>query len=356
MSAPIYRTKGELRSQLLIALGYGGLGASASAFVPRADYLLEQAQSNLYLLMPDEKRVREWNLTTGLNQRWYDIPQDCDIDRVLELSALFEQTWLPMARGIDTFHDSTFDYISYYPQRYDIRARDTNIELQTNGDMAIADTSVTGTTGFTWTSSNWEIQSGRAEHVGSGADTFTSDFSPLTATRYTLKYTIGVAAMQTISMGGVTSDINGVPLGLTVGSHIHEILTTNTNSLVFTSVASTAPTLDDVSIVQANTSNIRTQIELWPVDSDNNYPWKIEGYIKLAPFVDDNDRATIDDDLILLYAEAFGKAHLNKPDAGVVMAQLRERLRLLRGQQHGNQRYIRGEKTPDPMPRPIVIP
>jgi hypothetical protein len=89
MAAPIYKTKGELRSELLIALGYGGLGAAAGAFVPRADYLLEQAQENLYRHMPDQKRIRHWDLNTGINQQFYDFPLDCDPDRISELSVYF---------------------------------------------------------------------------------------------------------------------------------------------------------------------------------------------------------------------------------------------------------------------------
>lgn len=224
---PTYKTKGELRSDLLTKLGYGGLGAAAGNFVPMADALLEEAQENLYILMPDEKRIRTWDFTTGLSQQTYDFPADCDPDRLIELSTYFEQTWLPVKRGIDRYHDSIFNYINYYPQRYDIRA--------------------TG------------------------------------------------------------------PVDL------HE------------------------------------QLELWPTDDTNQYTVRIEGYIQLMDFVDDSDRATVDDTLILLYAEAYGKAHLNRPDAQLKLQALQTRLRILRGQQHGEQRYIRKDKEPDPLPRPIVI-
>ena len=74
MAAPSYLTKGELRDKLLIRLGYGGLGAAAGMFVPMADDLLEEAQEQLFQVFTDEKGVRDFEFTTGLNQRWYDIP------------------------------------------------------------------------------------------------------------------------------------------------------------------------------------------------------------------------------------------------------------------------------------------
>lgn len=361
MSAPTYKTKGELRSELLIALGYGGLGAGAAAFVPRADYLLEQAQENLYLLMPDEKRIREWDMTTGLDQIWYDFPTTCDPDRIIQISAFFEQTWLPMARGINVYHDSTFDYINYYPQRYDIRSHAKYGEnIQTNHDFTQADSTAEGTAqvGWNWLVTSWKIEDGIGKNINNAvALPIISDIPAVIGKTYKVTYTIVQGLASQVSFGSVTVDDSGVTLKMTAGTHTHIVTATGTPGLsVSQTVSGVNVWVDNVIIVDEGIDGVDPMIELWPTDSDNSYNWKIEGYIQLGPFVDDSDRASIDDRLILLYAEAYGKAHLNKPDAGFVMDALKSRLKLLRGQQHGEQRYVRGKPTPEPIPRPIVIP
>lgn len=355
MAAPIYKTKGELRSELLIALGYGGLGSAAGAFVPRANYLLEQAQENLYRLLPDEKRIREWLLTTGIGQQYYDFPADCDPDRIREISVYFEQTWLKLKRGIDLAHDSVASYINYYPQRYDIKSVVYDTNLQINPDMSIEDTTATGSglSGWTWGASQCEITSGKLRTL-LGVSTAFSSFAPVIGRTYDIAYTIeNVAVAGIVQFGGASVDINGQPLGKTIGSHSHRVTAITANGLGITSAAGTW--LDDVSITDIDAREIKPQLEFWPLDNNRTYPWRIEGFIQLAPFVADSDRATVDDRLILLHAEAFGKAHLNKPDAGVVMQELRQRLKMLRGEQHGEQRYIRGEKEEKVLPWPQVI-
>ena len=49
---PVYKTKGDLRSKLLIRLGFGGLGASAGNYVPMADELLEEANEEIFEALP----------------------------------------------------------------------------------------------------------------------------------------------------------------------------------------------------------------------------------------------------------------------------------------------------------------
>jgi hypothetical protein len=99
-----------------------------------------------------------------------------------------------------------------------------------------------------------------------------------------------------------------------------------------------------------------SKMEIWPLDSDSQYQVRIEGHLALAPFTDDAHRASVDDRLILLYVEAYGKAHLNKPDAQFRVQQVNKRLMLLKGRQHGNKRYVRGKmaEEQDAYPRPQV--
>lgn len=131
MGAPVYLTKGELRSKLLIRLGFGGLGAAAGNFVPMTDDLLEEAQDQLFELLPDEKRFREWGMNTVVGQRWYDIPAECDIDNITSVAVFWQnQVWRELDRGIDISHDSDFNDFDDDPYRYDIRYNPTTGKTQ----------------------------------------------------------------------------------------------------------------------------------------------------------------------------------------------------------------------------------
>lgn len=215
MAAPLYLTKGELRDKLLTRLGYGGLGAAAGMFVPMTDDLLEEAQEQLFQIFTDEHGVREWELSTGVNQRWYDIPLTCDIDQINYIAAKESSStsddWIPLIRGIDLAHDSVYEDTEDRPYRYDVR------------------------------------------------------HNPIAS---------------------------------------------------------------------------KVQIEVWP-KPDQIYPMKIEGKMTLLPFVADGDRASFDSRLVLLYAVAFGKAHLNKPDAKSAMDAWTTRLTRIKANQHGTRRYVR---------------
>lgn len=211
MGAPVYLTKGELRSKLLIRLGYGGLGAAAGAFVPTADDFLEEGQELIFELLPDAARVRVWDMTTSINQRWYDIPTDCDHDEIQCVSRSENGTWIPMTKGIGLSEDSSFSDVPGEPEKYDI------------------------------------------------------------------KY---------------------------------------------------------------NATTGRAQIEIWP-NPDAAYAWRIEGGMTPNNFVADGDRAVVDSRLILLYAIAYGKAHLGKRDAEAAMNAWTTRFRAMKAKQHRGQVYVR---------------
>lgn len=130
MAAPVYLTKGELRSKLLIRLGYGGLGSAAGAFVPMADDLLEAAQEEIFELLPTKDRMRTWDFTTGAGQRWYDIPSDCDYTKITDFNALDGTEWRPVLEGIGPQHDSVYADTIDTPRRYDIRYNAATTQAQ----------------------------------------------------------------------------------------------------------------------------------------------------------------------------------------------------------------------------------
>ena len=88
------------------------------------------------------------------------------------------------------------------------------------------------------------------------------------------------------------------------------------------------------------------QIELYPEPDVATYTVRA-WYVKdLQPFVDDSDRATIDDQMILLHAVANGKAHYRQPDAKVYEGQLNTLMSSIRGQSFGsNGVYRRGNDS-----------
>jgi len=57
---PIFKTKGDLRSTLLTRLGYGGLGASAGNYVSMANDLLDEAQEEIFDVLPNRYRVQDF--------------------------------------------------------------------------------------------------------------------------------------------------------------------------------------------------------------------------------------------------------------------------------------------------------
>lgn len=64
------------------------------------------------------------------------------------------------------------------------------------------------------------------------------------------------------------------------------------------------------------------QIEIWPIPAGTEYTLRIE-YIKtLDPLNDNNDRTTIDSELIYLHALSNAKAHYRQPDAQTYASQL----------------------------------
>ena len=99
-----------------------------------------------------------------------------------------------------------------------------------------------------------------------------------------------------------------------------------------------------------------TQIKLWP-EPDAVYPLKIRAITQNGPFVNDGDYCSVDPRLIKLYAIAFGKAHLGRKDAQLAMDAWSSRLKILRANQHGNERYIRGrsDDADSADPRPKVV-
>lgn len=79
------------------------------------------------------------------------------------------------------------------------------------------------------------------------------------------------------------------------------------------------------------------QLEFWPIPAADMDPVSLEGRIRitgirnLRPLVEDDDRADLDDRLIVLYAAAETLAAQNSPDASLKLAAAQERKKILLG-------------------------
>lgn len=101
MAAPLYKTLGELRSQLRTRLGFAAAGAAAGVIQSNLDSILQEAQ-NLVYWTHDWARLRRYaTVSLGADQYLIDYPDGCNPERVKAISVLRGNVWSsPLSRGI----------------------------------------------------------------------------------------------------------------------------------------------------------------------------------------------------------------------------------------------------------------
>jgi hypothetical protein len=97
-----------------------------------------------------------------------------------------------------------------------------------------------------------------------------------------------------------------------------------------------------------------SQLLIYP-KADQTYTVRIWFVADLDAFTESEDRATLDDEMIMLHALANAKAHYRQPDAATYQGQLNSLLASLRGQSFGSNNVYRRDDTPPPEPRPVVV-
>jgi hypothetical protein len=100
---------------------------------------------------------------------------------------------------------------------------------------------------------------------------------------------------------------------------------------------------------------VRQCIEVFPEPSAA-YTLRIKGRFGLLPFVDDDDIATIDSELVFLWALANAKNHYGQPDARDIAQEAQTYLRMLIADSHGTRRYIPGTIDIPALPQPVFLP
>lgn len=96
------------------------------------------------------------------------------------------------------------------------------------------------------------------------------------------------------------------------------------------------------------------QLLIYP-KADAAYTLRAWYVADLGRFTQSNDRATLDDELILLHATTMAKAHYRQPDAQLYQGQLDVQLARIRGQSFGSNGVYRRGGAPAPERRPAVL-
>lgn len=99
---------------------------------------------------------------------------------------------------------------------------------------------------------------------------------------------------------------------------------------------------------------VRQGIEVFPAP-DSAYKLRIKGHFGLLPFGADTDVATINSELLFLWALANAKNHYGQPDAADIATQAQTMLRDLISESHGTRRYVPGTSSPAPLAKPLFV-
>jgi hypothetical protein len=89
--------------------------------------------------------------------------------------------------------------------------------------------------------------------------------------------------------------------------------------------------------------------------SDQAYTLRFWYVSDLGRFSQNNDRATLDDEMILVHALANAKAHYRQPDAKIYEGQLDTLLGSIRGQSFGSNGVIKRGSMDPVERRPVVV-
>jgi hypothetical protein len=101
---------------------------------------------------------------------------------------------------------------------------------------------------------------------------------------------------------------------------------------------------------------IRQCIEIFPAPNVGGYQLYLKGHFGKAAFSEDDDKPTIDGQLVYLWALANALDYYGKPSASGVAEQAREHLGSLVAGTHGAKRYVPGVRPLPPAVMPLWTP
>jgi hypothetical protein len=99
---------------------------------------------------------------------------------------------------------------------------------------------------------------------------------------------------------------------------------------------------------------VRQEIEVFPAP-DAAYTLRVKGHFGLLRLTEDTDFATVDSELLFLWALGNAKNHYGQPDAQDIAAQAQTMLRELIAASHGDARYVPGAAPIAPQTKPLFL-
>lgn len=116
LTATPFRTLESLRTELQARLG----AAAGVAFAkPIFDSFLRGAQEALYELVPWKHLRASAEIQVANGSRWYDLPTDCNLERIGLIAIQVGGVWQTLAEGIDLRHRNFA--APGTPARYDVQ-------------------------------------------------------------------------------------------------------------------------------------------------------------------------------------------------------------------------------------------
>lgn len=117
MALPLKRTLGAMRSELQTRLGFGMSGQAGIVNSPIMDSFLRSAQEQLYWQYEWRELHSSEERLTGVDQSFYDYPEGCNVERILNVSIWDGGSWVELVEGI-SIEDRSTDVLDR-PIKYD---------------------------------------------------------------------------------------------------------------------------------------------------------------------------------------------------------------------------------------------
>lgn len=294
---PTYRTLGELRQSLAISLGFGAVSSMVSLQQPMLDELLRQAQDQLWRDVHWRHLLRVHDEALDHNQRVLDIPDDAKTGRV-------ERVFV------------TADFEAFR-------------EFLCEGGPQVTP-------------------------VDGGFETFPNDElnRPIPAIKYRNPTIKPCAALYELRHGIPRAGVAcyGMPKFFEISARYD----------------GNAAQLEFAPIPQGGSGDAKMKPWWWDLEMGGRpYPFtrefmpacmvRIEYYAAPERFIQDNDRASVPDDLILTLAIVMGKAHYRQPDAQLYVDRFDRMLRSAKADNFGaeGEQAAQPRATDDPYLNPV---
>jgi len=350
MSSPVFKTLGTLRDSLRSRLGYGNMGSASGALQGNLDSILQLSQYQLYWMFDWRYLLKTFDQLTGVDQRFYALPSDLD---AMQVQSVVSEEMDGIGENHVVNHDFHHNLLGWTDES-------------------------TGTGSVAFNGGVAQLINVDGANIGI-LDQQLSDLDILDD--YTISFdVVDLGGPFTSGMNVAMGEVDQVPstfnhMALGIGSHSFDFTNEVANPFIWFSPNNdgTAQTIgvDNIKVQKkssgssdgkiwpmtpgidwqhdnySNTNGrplryeFRDQVEIWPPSDDTKYVIRYEYLKKLGDFSTDDDRATIDDNVLFMHALATAKGHYGQKDFNIVLAQANLLINNIRGKNHGNRRYVR---------------